>query len=98
MVSSESDDSGRGAHKAFSLFMLFASLSGLSPSPAHALSLRKKKKPTNRAIDQYSDRLVTLGWPIAQNLGFSGAIGFATAFALKVVFPSLYSPFRPAIS
>ncbi len=65
--------------------VLFAFVSGLSPSAAHALSLRKKKKkPINRSIDQYSERLVTLAWPIAQNLGFSGAIGFATAFALKV--------------
>lgn len=62
--------------------MLFAFIAGMSPSPAQAL-LRKKKKP-NRAIDDYSERLVTLAWPIAQNLGFSGAVGFLSAFALKV--------------
>ena len=53
--------------------------------PAKALKLRKKKKTKNeKMIDEYSDRLVNLGWPIAQNLGFSGAIGFMTGLALKV--------------
>ena len=55
------------------------------PRPAHALfRKKKKKKKPEHSIDEYSDRLVTLFWPIAQNLGFSGAIGFGTALALKV--------------
>ena len=54
------------------------------PRSAHALFRKKKKKQADFSIDEYSDRLVTLFWPIAQNLGFSGAIGFGTALALKV--------------
>ncbi|BDA45537.1 probable FUN14 domain-containing protein 1 at C-terminar half [Coccomyxa sp. Obi] len=86
-VSDYDGDHEGGIQRAFALATVFALVSALSPSAAQALSLKKKKKkqPTNRLIENYSDHLVTIGWPIAQNLGFSGALGFATAFALKAV-------------
>lgn len=89
LVDDDGDHDG-GIHRAVALATVFALVSAVSPSAAQALSLRKKKKkqPTNRLIENYSDHLVSIGWPIAQNLGFSGALGFATAFALKVCSPA----------
>lgn len=62
----------------------FTACSAVCAPPAKAL-LKKKKKSSksDQMIDEYSDRLVNLAWPIAQNLGFSGAIGFMTGLALK---------------
>ncbi len=90
MLGDDDGDHDGGIHRAVALATVFALVSAVSPSAAQALSLRKKKKkqPTNRLIENYSDHLVSIGWPIAQNLGFSGALGFATAFALKVCSPA----------
>lgn len=40
----------------------------------------------NQDIDQYATHLTQLGWPLVQNLGFSGAVGLVCAVAFKVEF------------
>jgi hypothetical protein len=80
------DEDGRmGVQAMLRLLTVASSLQILLASPAQALGRKKKNNNKNNfMIDDYSDKLVTLAWPIAQNLGFSGAIGFATGLALRV--------------
>ena len=66
-----------------------AAASVTAPSAqAGILPFRKKTKPpppvVNKEIDEFVSKTVAIYWPILQNLGFSGAAGYATAYALKV--------------
>ena len=74
------------------LLALAASMAAASVTAPYAqagiLPFRKKKKPpppvVNKEIGEFVSYTAAIYWPILQNLGFSGAAGYATAYALKV--------------
>ena len=74
------------------LLALAAATAAASVTAPHAqagiLPFRKKRKPpppvVNKEIDEFVSKTAAIYWPILQNLGFSGAAGYATAYALKV--------------
>ena len=53
-------------------------------APAHAMRRRKGRDKTDRELQAFVDQLSTWVWPMLQNLGFSGLVGYATGLALKV--------------
>ena len=71
------------------MLALTAAASVTAPhAQAGILPFRKKKKPpppiVNKDIDEFVSKTAAIYWPILQNLGFSGAAGYASAYALKV--------------
>ena len=74
------------------LLALAAATAAASMNAQHAqagiLPFRKKKKPpppvVNKEVDEFVSKTAAIYWPILQNLGFSGAAGYASAYALKV--------------
>ena len=63
--------------------MLLLVLGTVCPPSARAKAKHKAKE--EQAADVYAKRLADLYWPVLHNLGFSGVVGWMTAFFLKVM-------------
>ena len=63
--------------------MLLLVLGTVCPPSARAKAKHKAKE--EQAADVYAKRLADLYWPVLHNLGFSGVVGWITAFFLKVM-------------